>query len=165
MASIIDTFHIDWKIIVAQAINFGIVLVVLYFFALKPLGRIMKNREDKIAKGLEDAKANAELLANSKAEYEKAIISGRRESSMIMERGKKEAEQKKEEMIEEGKRQVEVLVQNGKKNLETEKTKIIEDAKKEIANMVVMATEKILQKKSDDSLLNDAVTELQKIKK
>ena len=68
-------------------------------------------------------------------------------------------------MIEEGKRQVEVLVQNGKKNLETEKTKIIEDAKKEIANMVVMATEKILQKKSDDSLLNDAVTELQKIKK
>ena len=56
MESIISTFHIDWKIIIAQMINFVIVFVVLYIFALKPLSKLMKERGEKIAKGIDDAK-------------------------------------------------------------------------------------------------------------
>ena len=62
MESIISTFHIDWKIIIAQVINFAIVFVVLYIFALKPLSKLMKERSEKIAKGIDDAKTNAKLL-------------------------------------------------------------------------------------------------------
>ena len=54
MDSIINTFHIDWKIIIAQAVNFGIVFVVLYIFALKPLNKLMAERAEKIKKGVED---------------------------------------------------------------------------------------------------------------
>ena len=49
MDSIISTFHIDWKIIIAQAINFGVVFIVLYIFALKPLSKLMNERAEKIA--------------------------------------------------------------------------------------------------------------------
>ena len=55
MDSIISTFHIDWKIIIAQAINFVIVFAVLYFYALKPLSKLMKERSEKISQGLDDA--------------------------------------------------------------------------------------------------------------
>ena len=62
MDSLITTFHIDWKIIIAQAINFLIVFLVLYFFAIKPLKKLMAERVDKISKGLTDATSNALVL-------------------------------------------------------------------------------------------------------
>ena len=70
MDSIISTFHIDWKIIIAQAVNFAIVLAVLYFFALKPLNKLMAERAEKIAKRVNDAKTNAELPPSTKPEYQ-----------------------------------------------------------------------------------------------
>ena len=69
MDSLISTFHIDWHLIVAQAVNFAIVFAVLYWFALKPLGKLMEERKETIEKGLADAKSNAQLLANTEKEY------------------------------------------------------------------------------------------------
>ena len=69
MDSIIATFHIDWKIIIAQVLNFGVVFGVLYLFALKPLMKVMRERTEKIEKGIKDAKENAEVLNNTKKEY------------------------------------------------------------------------------------------------
>ena len=62
MDSIISTFHIDWKIIIAQMINFGVVFVVLYIFALKPLSKLMTERGEKIETGISDAKKSSKLL-------------------------------------------------------------------------------------------------------
>src|SRR4051812_38811909 len=100
MDSIISTFHIDWKIIIAQAINFAIVFLVLYKFALKPLGKLMAERSGKIEKGLDDAKTNAMLLEKSQAEYQKALEKARAEANQIFQDTKKEAEANKNEMLE-----------------------------------------------------------------
>ena len=99
MDSIINTFHIDLKIIIAQVFNFGIVFVVLYIYALKPLNKLMKERGEKIAKGVSDAKINAEILNNTKAEYEEVLIKARNEAQKIWEVGKKKAEEKKSIML------------------------------------------------------------------
>ena len=74
MQSIISTFHIDWKIIIAQAVNFAVVFVVLYIFALKPLNKLMSERSDKIKKGMNDAKANAALLEETKKLSDEILI-------------------------------------------------------------------------------------------
>ena len=81
MESIISTFHIDWKIIIAQAINFGVVFVVLYIFALKPLSKLMAERSEKIARGMDDAKTNATLLEKTKAEYDEVLVKARAEAN------------------------------------------------------------------------------------
>ena len=56
MDSLISTFHIDWHLIVAQLVNFAVVILVLWRFALKPLGKLMDERGQTIAGGLENAK-------------------------------------------------------------------------------------------------------------
>ena len=129
MDSFIETFHIDWKIIVAQGINFIIVLFVLYFLIVKPLKQLMKERSESIKGGLNDAKINAELLLNTKKEYEDVIFKARNEANLIFQEGKKEAEVKKIEMMENAKKEVETMISNGKKVLESEKAKIIEEAR------------------------------------
>mgnify|MGYP001569777196 CR=1 FL=1 len=149
MDSIISTFHIDWKIIIAQAINFAVVFVVLYIFALKPLGKLMVERTEKIAKGINDAKSNAVMLEKTKKEYEEILSRARAEANKVFQDGKKEAEAKKILMLEDAKNQVASIIQNGKKTLEVEKAKTVEEARKEIVNLAMLAAEKILSNKQD----------------
>jgi F-type H+-transporting ATPase subunit b len=149
MESIISTFHIDWKIIIAQAINFGVVFVVLYIFALKPLGKLMAERSDKIAKGIDDAKTNASVLAKTEEEYNAAITKAKAEANKIFQEGKKEAEIKRAQMLEDAKNEVSVVIENGKKTLEADKARMVEEAKKEIVNLAMLATEKLIKSKQD----------------
>ena len=149
MESIINAFHIDYKIIIAQMVNFGIVFVVLYFYAIKPLSKIMKERGEKIEKGVKDAKTNAEVLNKTQLEYEEAIAKAKAEANEIFQEGKKEATAKRVAMLEEAKDEVALLVENGKKTLEAEKVKMVEEAKKEIVNLAMLATEKLISNKQD----------------
>jgi F-type H+-transporting ATPase subunit b len=160
MESIISTFHIDWKIIIAQAINFAVVFVVLYIFALKPLSKLMAERSEKIAKGIDDAKTNEKLLEETRAEYEAALVKARNEANKIFQDGKKEAEAKKVSMLEDAKKEVSTVIENGKKTLETEKTKMVEEAKKEIVALAMAATEKLISNKIDGSFNEKTVKEL-----
>ncbi|MBU0998843.1 F0F1 ATP synthase subunit B [Patescibacteria group bacterium] len=149
MESIISTFHIDWKIIVAQAINFVIVFVILYLYALKPLSKLMKERGEKIAKGIDDAKTNAEILDKSRKEYEDILVKARAEANVVFQIGVKEAENKKNEMLEKAKGEVGTMIEAGKKTLETEKVKMVEEAKTEIVSLAMQATEKLIKSKQD----------------
>jgi F-type H+-transporting ATPase subunit b len=163
MESIISTFHIDIKTIIAQILNFGIVFAVLYLYAIKPLNKLMKERGEKIEKGLNDAKSNAEILNKTKAEYEEVLSKARKEADKIFQEGKKEAEAKKVLMLEKAKGEVAVMIENGKKNLENEKVKMVEEAKQEITSLSVKIAEKILGTKIDGSFDQKTIKELNNI--
>jgi len=163
MESIINTFHIDFKIILAQVFNFAVVFIVLYIYALKPLGKLMKERSEKIEKGIGDAKKNAEILNNTKAEYEEALSNARKEADKIFQEGKKEAETKRTLMIEKTKEEVAVMIENGKKNLESEKNRMVEEAKGEIMSLSVKIAEKILGSKVDGNFDEKTISELKNL--
>jgi F-type H+-transporting ATPase subunit b len=157
MDSIISTFHIDWKIIVAQMINFGIVLAVLYIYALKPLNKLMKERGDKIAKGVDDAKSNAATLVSTRAEYDSVIAKARAEASNIFQEGKKDAEMKKSQMMESAQLEVAGMIDQGKKMLEVQKIKMVEEARKEIVSLALMAAEKLIDARADETLTEKSI--------
>lgn len=159
MEPLIATFHIDWKIIIAQAINFAVVFAVLYVYALKPLSKLMAERSEKIAKGVNDAKENAKVLEKSTKEYEDTLLKAKKEAQALFDAGKKEAQTKKEMMLAEAKAEVDKMVEGGKKTLEIEKAKMVAEARKEIVSLVVLATEKLTGTK-DASLQEKAVKEL-----
>ena len=79
MDSLIETFHIDTKLLLAQAINFAIVFAVLYFFALKPLMKAMGERTEKIEKSLDDAKKVEEKLAKTEEDYSKELSNAKKD--------------------------------------------------------------------------------------
>src|SRR3989339_493777 len=123
MEEFIETFHIDWMLMLAQTINFGLVFLALYMLAAKPLKKLVKERTEEITKGLLDAKTNKETLQATKQEYDNAIRQARAEAQTIFETSKTEAMAKKNEMLEQAKTEVATMIENGKKTLEAEKTK------------------------------------------
>lgn len=148
MEEFIETFHIDWMLMLAQTINFGLVFLALYMLAAKPLKKLIKERTEEITAGLMDAKTNKETLQATKQEYDNAIRQARAEAQAIFETSKNEALVKKNEMLEAAKIEVATMIENGKKTLEAEKTKMVNEAKNEVAILVIQATEKVLQEKS-----------------
>ncbi len=163
MDSIINTFHIDWKIMIAQALNFGVVFFVLYMFALKPLTKIMKERTEKIEKGIKDAKENAEVLNNSKNEYKEVINKAKNEAQTMFQEGKKEAEAKKNQMMEEAKKEVAMMIENGKKTLESEKAKMLSETKSEITSLAVKIAEKLIGSKVDATFDEKTINEIKNL--
>ncbi len=164
MDSITSAFHIDIKILIAQLVNFGVVVFVLYRYAIKPLNKLMKERSGTIEKGLSDAKANAETLLKTQDEYDKALADARKEASTILAGVRKDAEIKKSEMLDDAKKEVAKTLAQGAVALDEEKRKMLDDAKKELASLVTSATEKILTKgvseKIDGMIIEQSVKEL-----
>ncbi|MBP6866122.1 MAG: ATP synthase F0 subunit B [Candidatus Pacebacteria bacterium] len=148
MEALISTFHIDWKLMVAQIINFAVVFAALYLLAAKPLKKLIQERTEEITTGLLSGKENQTLLENTKKEYEAVLLKARNEAHELLQETKIEANAKKAEMLEVAKSEVATIIENGKKTLEAEKTKMVNEAKNEVASLVIQATEKVLQEKS-----------------
>ena len=160
MEEFIKTFHIDWRMMLAQVLNFGLVFLALYVLAAKPLRELIAKRGKEIAEGLDNAKLSSELKSNTEREYQSALLQARSEANAIFENAKKESILRKTEMLEQAKNEVTVMIENGKKTLEIEKVKMMNDVKKEIVDLVIQTTEKLIATKVDGSYNEKVVKEL-----
>lgn len=92
---IIQNFGIEPVLLVAQIINFLIILYVLKRFLYKPILSVLKNRQDEITLGLKQAE-EARLLLEKTAEKEKAVLKNAQAQARIL---LDEAKQQKQEFM------------------------------------------------------------------
>jgi len=59
MSALFTQLGINWKLLLAQGINFGLLLVVLAKFVYRPLLKLMKEQREKIEFGLKGAEEAA----------------------------------------------------------------------------------------------------------
>jgi len=148
MESIISTFHIDWKIIVAQAINFIIVFVVLYLYALKPLNKLMKERGEKIATGIEDAKKSNELLQKATEEHKQNTIKLRQMAMDAQKELGKELEQLRIKNLDRIKADNDEWTKKRIEQMDIDKKALVESAKNELVSLAMLAAKKIMEEKN-----------------
>ncbi|MCX6763122.1 MAG: F0F1 ATP synthase subunit B [Candidatus Moranbacteria bacterium] len=149
MDQLISTFHIDWKLLIAQAVNFAIVLLVLYKFAYKSILKMLNDRTSQIEKGLKDAEvANKKVLEIGEREKE-MLANAKRETQVIISKAEETAKKNKDEIIVEAKTQADKILADAKKKIEDEKVKMVQEVKAEISELVISATEKVLGEKLD----------------
>lgn len=146
MQELITTFHIDWKLLIAQIVNFGIVLFVIWKFAFKPLTKVMDERSKDIAKSLDDAKKIEENLAKSLEEKNQIIMEAKKEAQGIIQKSQEQGKKQGEEIVASAKTEVANVIAGAKEQIAEEKIKMIKDVKTEVANLVVESTKKILEK-------------------
>lgn len=86
MHELFATLGVDWKLLIAQGLNFGVVLGVLTFFVYRPLMRIMDERRQKIEKGLEDAARAEERLSEIASERKAILRDADKEGRLLIEK-------------------------------------------------------------------------------
>jgi len=149
MGEVISTFHIDVKLLIAQAVNFAIVFVVLYYFGIKPLMKILQERSKKIEDSLKNADKIAKELKVTETKRDEILHQAKQEANTLLAEMERKGEERKKEMIVKAKEEIEKIVSKTKDDLEIEKKIMLKHVKEEAGEMIVAAMEQILGEKVD----------------
>lgn len=146
MGELFAAFGIEWQLLLAQAVNFGIVLLALTYFLYKPVLKILKEREEKIAKGVDDARAVAEVRATTEAEKSGIIAAAEKDAEAIVERGAEEGKKERAAIVKAAQSRAETTLRDAELQAIEARQRAIKESEKEIARTAILAAEKILQK-------------------
>ncbi len=161
MEELVKTFHIEAGMLLAQLANFIIVFFVLYKFAYGPVLKMLQARTKKIEQGLQDAEASHKKLAEISEKEAAVLVEARKQSQEIIKKAEVAAVVQAQEIIVIAKEQTQKMLDVAQKQIEQEKTKILAEVKTEVANLVMLATEKIIDEKldsaKDGALINQVI--------
>lgn len=158
---VLGTLGINWKLFIAQLVNFGIVLFIFWKWVVKPLGSTLTKRQERIEEGLK----NADRMIDEKKKFEDwktaEMKKVRNEADHILRTTTDTANKLRQETIVEAQSQANKIMEQAKATMESEKNQMMKEAKQEISTLVVAASEKILRgkldPKKDQELINESV--------
>jgi len=84
MSELFSAFGIEWELLIAQAVNFAIVLVALWYFLYKPVLTMLEKRKEVVAQGVEDAAQAKETLAGADDEASRRVATAGNEAERIV---------------------------------------------------------------------------------
>ncbi len=160
------TLGLNWKLFIGQVINFSVILLILWKWVFRPVSGALENRRKKI----EDSVAKAEIiekqLQETTAIREQQLRKTAAEAETILKKNTEAAEKAKAELISTAKHESEKILATAKITIETEKQQMLREVKTEITDLVVMATEKIINEKMDEKkdkeLIREIITNISK---
>ncbi|MBI4239732.1 F0F1 ATP synthase subunit B [Candidatus Uhrbacteria bacterium] len=142
---ILEKLGIDWRILIAQIVNFGVLLFVLHRFLYKPVLAILQKRADTIEKSLGDARALEERLKASELAGKELIKNAKREAAGLLEDAHKLAEQKRASALKKAKEEVERFVVDAREKIAIEKEQSLREAREYFADLVLQASKAVLE--------------------
>jgi len=166
MGDLINQFGIEWKILVAQMVNFFILLVVLRKFAYGPILNILRERKKKIEEGLLAAEESQKKLGEAEKEKEGILTEARKESLGIIQKSEHAAKEKGDQILAEATKKVEGVVEEGKLKIREEQLKMKESVYRESKEFLREAVAKIIEKSPkdiDENLIQGTLRELKEV--
>lgn len=150
-AGIVGMFGINWKLLLAQLVNFAIVVFVLWKWVFKPVTSGLTARTEKIENSLKDAEKITKDRETFDSWKQGEMSTVRIEAAAIITQAKKDAESLKAQTLQTTTEDQNRIIEQAQKRLEQEKAAMLISAKAELADIVVSATSTILKEKIDAS--------------
>lgn len=144
-----EALGIDPKLLIAQVINFVIVLLLLRKFAYNPILNMLDQRSKTIATGLKDSEEASKKLESANEEKEKILEKAYKEAGEMLTLAKKEAKAEAEKILKTANDQAALIRKTSLEESEQAKSSAITDAKKEVSSLIMLALEKIVGQKID----------------
>ena len=149
MQEILHAFGIDWRLIIIQIFNFGILVGILWYFLYTPLLKILRDREEKIQKGVADADAAAEMRAVADLTKQEIIKEAHTEAAKIVNRSTAHAEERSALLAAEAQEKIARTVKEAEKAAAELKAAALKESEAEIAKLAILGAEKILKERHD----------------
>lgn len=156
----IESLGIDWKLLIAQIINFAILLILLKKFLYTPILNMLDQRKGKIEKGLKDSEEAEKKLAECETECKKISQEAVKESEKIIASARKLAETETKKIIAEAEKKSQKIITLAQEDAESRKENALKEAKKELIDLIALSTEKVLGKNVDKSSVGEVVSKL-----
>jgi F-type H+-transporting ATPase subunit b len=145
------SLSIDLPTIVATIINFILLLLILKFFFIKPVNKVMDDRKNGINTSIKNAKDNEEKAEISRKEKEQLLHDSRSKGREIVEEYKVKAENISQEIIDDAKKESTIIIERTRVEIEREKQKAESEIKKQVIDLSLILSEKALEKHIDEA--------------
>lgn len=154
--------------LVAQMLNFLILVVVLRLVAYKPIVKMLKDREERIAGSIQKAdadKAEAEAVLK---DYKAQLASARAKAQDIMDKAEKRAQDEHAAKIQETHSEINQMKEAAQQQIQRERSQAVEQLKSQMVVLSMAAAQKIVSKNMDaaenEALIGEFIDQLDKDK-
>lgn len=142
---------INLSYLVVQILNFFIVMLIMSFWAYKPILKILDERSSKIAQSLEHAREAAEARDNAQSESEKIISEAQVEGASIVAEATQRAEKAASEIQKSVEQERAQLLEQAQEAAQQYKENVLLDIRPQVAAMAIAAANKIIISELDES--------------
>jgi F-type H+-transporting ATPase subunit b len=146
---ILSQLGIDGKLLLAQGVNFLVLLFILHRFAYKPMLAFLEKRTERIEEGLKNAEEAKKRLDEASKGEEQILTKAREEAKKIVTESREASEKRGQEIIAEFEKKAGRIVEEAQERATEEREKMFREVKGEIADLVIATTEKVLREKLD----------------
>jgi F-type H+-transporting ATPase subunit b len=143
---IATTFGVDWPHLVAQTISFGIVCVVLYLLAYKPILRTLETRRQLIARGLANAEEIRVERASIDNERRTVLATANADGQQLIEEARLAASRLMTEETRHAMDAAEQILQRAREAAERDRARMHAELRREVGRLVVQTTASVTGK-------------------
>lgn len=166
MSDLFSNLGIEWKVLIAQAINFAILFFVLSKFVWKPIKTVLDKRASEIVEAKENSEKINRALSAIEETRKQSLSETRVESQKLIDEALKRAVEATEKIMTETKLAAGKVTEEERKKMALEKDKVIQEIKRDIGSVVAGAIEKVagdsIDEKSKQKMLEKAVGSINK---
>lgn len=160
---------ISLPILLAQVVNFIILLGILYLVAYKPLMRMLDERSRRVRESMEQAELAKEKAERADEEVKKRLEAASKEGQGVIAWAVKLGEELKQKAQQEARQEGGALINRARIEIGRERDEAIDELRREFADLTIMAAEKVidrsLDKKAHRKLIDKVLKEAKTLKK
>lgn len=168
MTELLENLEIKWQLLLAQAVNFFILLFILKKFLYKPMLKFLRERREAIETGLKKSEAAEQQFKEMRKLQATELAKTRKEAQQIVDEAKKRAEDAQNEILATAKTQSVAIFLKAEKDIGQLKNQRLAEAEKEIGRLAIEGLEYMLKEKVSDekrgSLQEEAIAHIKAIK-
>ncbi len=164
MSQLLDQLGVNWELLISQAINFALLLIVLRIFVYKPVLKLLRDRRARIHEGLAKAAEADRRLHEVDVIGKERLRKAEDEAVAILKRTEADAKDLEARLLTEVKRKEEEERANAAARLKTQEEEARRATEKEAAALVrqaIVRTVELAPEAIDDALIARAVKEAQ----
>lgn len=143
MNAILTTFGVDWRLLLINAVNFGLLLAALTYFLYKPVMRVLEERRHKIAKGVEDAQAAEARLKEIEESRGARLAQAGQAADEIIASARASGSEKAKEIVASAQTNAERTLQDASAQAAEMKRRAVSESKEEVARLIVLGIERL----------------------
>jgi len=146
----LEKLGINLGFLLVHIINFAIVYVVLRAWVFGPVTKMLEERRNKIAQGLEDARVAADARATAEKAAEKIIGDAQLKANDIIRESTTRAESIQKEMLSEAKQDVEKQREIALSEVEEERVRLLSEMRGDVSAIAIAAAQKLIGEALDE---------------
>ena len=143
MGDTLQTLGIQWPKLIAQTINFGIVLFVLWKWAYKPLLQLLEQRRQKIADSMKNADKIKAELAEAEVRKGEILSKANTDASKFVEEARAAAAKILETESQKAVATANDIITKARQASEAELVRMKAELRKEVGRLVVATSAKV----------------------